>query len=323
MSTPLSTTETTTDNAPTTALSGIVPPVITPRDAAGNIDTASLARVVDHLIDGGVSGLFILGSSSEVPYLTNAERDVVADATVAAVRGRVPVLAGVNEQTTNRVIDEGRRLLDRGIEGFVVTTPYYAISDDNEVASHFRSVKEALALPLYAYDVPVRTHRKLSPAFLAALAEDGVIAGVKDSSGDDVSFRQLLLATAHLADFRVFTGHEVVVDGALLGGAHGAVPGLANVDPAGYVRMHEAARAGDWASVRAEQDRLARLFEIVFAPTPGRVSGGAAGLGAFKTALALLGVIDNNRMSEPMLSLNAEETARIRGILVSTGLLAE
>ena len=111
-----------------------------------------------------------------------------------------------------------------------------------------------------------------------------------------------------------------MVDGALLGGAQGVVPGLGNVDPAGYRRLFDAAKAGDWALAAREQDRLADVFEIVYTPN-GRVSGGAAGLGAFKTALQVMGVIESNTMSEPMLSLNSEETALIREILERNGLV--
>ena len=199
--------------------------------------------------------------------------------------------------------------------------PFYALANEQELDTHFRAIHKALPCPLFAYDVPVRTHMKMGVGLLDKLARDGVIAGVKDSSGDDVSFRRLMLATRDVPNFAVFTGHEVVVDGAFLSGAHGVVPGLGNVDPKGYVAMYDACRAGDWEKVRKEQDRLARLFDIVFTPTPGRVSAGAAGLGAFKTALVALGVIESNRMSEPMLSLNAEEKARIEGILREVGLL--
>jgi len=118
----------------------------------------------------------------------------------------------------------------------------------------------------------------------------------------------------------IFTGHEVVVDGALLGGAQGVVPGLGNVDPRGYRNLFDAARAGDWAKAAAEQDRLADLFEIVYTPN-GRVSGGAAGLGAFKTALQLMGVIESNTMSTPMPSLNEDETTAIKVILERNGLI--
>lgn len=300
---------------------GVIPPVVTPRTAAGDIDVPGLNAVVEHLITGGVSGLFVLGSSGEVPYMTNAERELVVTSIAAANAGRVPLVVGANEQTTNRVIDEGRKMIELGADALVVTTPYYAISNAAEVEAHFRAIHAALQVDIFAYDVPVRTHVKLSVATAVALAKDGVIAGVKDSSGDDVSFRQLLLATKDIEGFSVFTGHEVVVDGALLGGAHGVVPGLGNVDPAGYRRMFDAAIAGDWAQAAKEQDRLARVFDIVYTPDSSRVSGGAAGLGAFKTALVALGIIGNNKMSVPLEDLNESETAAITAILAETGLL--
>ncbi|MEE3922573.1 dihydrodipicolinate synthase family protein [Micromonospora sp. BRA006-A] len=92
-------------------------------------------------------------------------------------------------------------------------------------------------------------HSKLSVDLLTRLAAEGVLAGVKDSSGDDVAFRQLALAIAEHAperDFSLLTGHEVVVDAMMLAGGSGSVPGLGNVDPAGYVRLHRACVAGDW-----------------------------------------------------------------------------
>ncbi|GAA3306432.1 dihydrodipicolinate synthase family protein [Glutamicibacter nicotianae] len=301
---------------------GVIPPVITPRTADGVIDTAGLEAVVQHLLAGGVTGLFVLGSSGEVPYLSNAERELVVSTIAAANDGRVPLIVGANEQTTARVIEEGRRMIELGAQALVVTTPYYALSNAAEIEAHFRAIHAALDVDIFAYDVPVRTHVKLPLDVAIRLAKDGVIVGVKDSSGDDVSFRQLLLATGGIEGFSVFTGHEVVVDGALLGGAHGVVPGLGNVDPAGYRRLFDAAVAGDWAQAAKEQDRLARVFDIVYTPDSSRVSGGAAGLGAFKTALVELGIIGNNTMSTPMESLNAAEAAAIRAILAETGLLA-
>src|SRR5699024_2494585 len=127
--------------------------------------------------------------------------------------------------------------------------------------------------------------------------------------------------TKHLSDFAVFTGHEVVTDGALLGGAAGIVPGLGNVDPAGYVRIFEAARAGDWATAVSEQDRLARLFDITGAATAERRSAGSAGTVGFKTGLRLMGVIGSNRMAEPMEALDAVEAERVSEIVTAAGLL--
>ncbi|WP_064443132.1 dihydrodipicolinate synthase family protein [Rhodococcus sp. YH3-3] len=305
----------------TTTFSGIVPPIVTPLTLEGEIDTTSLERLLSLQIEAGVDGLFVLGSSGEVGYLTDAQRAQVVQTAIGHVGGQVPVLVGVNDMTTNRVIAVAEQAREAGADAIVATAPFYAITDAAETATHFRSIHAAVDLPLFAYDVPVRVHSKLSPAMLVELGREGVIAGVKDSSGDDVSFRMLLRQSAGLENFAVFTGHEVVVDGCLLMGASGAVPGLANVDPHGYVRLWRAAQAGDWAAAKAEQDRLTDLFSIVEAPTPGRVSAGAAGLGAFKTALALRGVITGNTMCAPMLSLDESETATIKVVLEQAGLL--
>ncbi len=305
----------------TTTFSGIVPPIVTPLTLEGEVDTTSLERLLSLQIEAGVDGLFVLGSSGEVGYLTDAQRAQVVQTAIGHVGGQAPVLVGVNDMTTNRVIAVAEQAREAGADAIVATAPFYAITDAAETATHFRSIHAAVDLPLFAYDVPVRVHSKLSPAMLVELGREGVIAGVKDSSGDDVSFRMLLRQSAGLENFAVFTGHEVVVDGCLLMGASGAVPGLANVDPHGYVRLWRAAQAGDWAAAKAEQDRLTDLFSIVEAPTPGRVSAGAAGLGAFKTALALRGVITGNTMCAPMLSLDESETATIKVVLEQAGLL--
>lgn len=305
----------------TTTFSGIVPPIVTPLTIDGDVDTKSLERLLSMQIDAGVDGLFILGSSGEVGYLTDAQRAQVVQTAIGHVGGQLPVLVGVNDMTTNRVIAVAEQAREAGADAIVATAPFYAITNAEETATHFRSIHAAVDLPLFAYDVPVRVHSKLSPAMLVELGREGVIAGVKDSSGDDVSFRMLLRQSVGLENFAVFTGHEVVVDGCLLMGASGAVPGLANVDPHGYVRLWRAAQAGDWAAAKVEQDRLTDLFSIVEAPTPGRVSAGAAGLGAFKTALALRGVISSNTMCAPMLSLDESETATIKVILERAGLI--
>lgn len=305
----------------TTTFSGIVPPIVTPLTLEGEVDTTSLERLLSLQIEAGVDGLFVLGSSGEVGYLTDAQRAQVVQTAIGHVGGQVPVLVGVNDMTTNRVIAVAEQAREAGADAIVATAPFYAITDAAETATHFRSIHAAVDLPLFAYDVPVRVHSKLNPAMLVELGREGAIAGVKDSSGDDVSFRMLLRQSAELENFAVFTGHEVVVDGCLLMGASGAVPGLANVDPHGYVRLWRAAQAGDWAAAKAEQDRLTDLFSIVEAPTPGRVSAGAAGLGAFKTALALRGVITGNTMCAPMLSLDESETATIKVVLERAGLL--
>ena len=151
----------------------VIPPVVTPRHADGSVDTDSLKNLTRHLLDGGVSGLFVLGSSGEVPYLSNAERELVVD-TIAAENAApgaasVPLIVGANEQTTNRVIEEARKVIDLGADAIVVTSMYYAIGNAEETETHFRAIHDAVSVPIFAYDVPVRTHFKLPTDLLVRL----------------------------------------------------------------------------------------------------------------------------------------------------------
>lgn len=306
------------------SFTGVIPPTITPLTEDGVVDVPSLERLVERLLEAGVHGVFALGSSGETVFLTDPERDRALEVIVKTVGGSVPVIAGCIEPTTPRVLTRAAAATRLGADAVVTTAPFYAIVGPHEVERHFRAVAAAVDLPLFAYDIPVCVHTKLSVDLLTRLAVDGVLTGVKDSSGDDVSFRQVLLAArdAGVADrFTALTGHEVVVDALMLAGADGSVPGLANVDPEGYVRLHAACVAGDWATARREQDRLTRLFRIVDAADPSTTAGATRGVGAFKTALALQGVIASNAVSLPMRPLDETEAARVRAELETAGLL--
>ncbi|MES2959341.1 MAG: dihydrodipicolinate synthase family protein [Pseudomonadota bacterium] len=303
-------------------LQGIVPPVATPYAADGAIDTHSLRRVVRHLLEGGVHGLFALGSTSECVFLTAAQRASVIETIVDEAAGRVPVVAGVIDATTDHCIAQARQAKALGAQGLVLTAPYYTRTSQAEIVDHFGYVQEAAGLPIVAYDIPVCVHVKLERATVAELRRRGLACGLKDSSGDDGNLRMVMQdrSAAGQTPFFVLSGSEIVADAALLGGADGCVPGLANVDPAGYVRLYDAARRGDWAGARREQDRLVALFQIVFQGLP-HTSMGASGVGGFKTALQLMGLIEHRHMARPNRLLPDEAVARVRQILVESGLL--
>lgn len=299
---------------------GVVPPVVTPLTEDREFDAESYARGLNRMIEAGVHGLFVLGSSGEVAFNTDKRRRDVLEAALATNAGRLPVLAGVIDTQTARVIEHIRVAEELGVDGVVATAPFYALGGPDQVERHFRALREATDLPIYAYDIPVCVHTKLTPDMLLRLGQDGVIQGVKDSSGDDVSFRFLALKNRELGHpLSLLTGHEVVVDGAYLSGADGSVPGLGNVDPAGYVRQWNAYQAGDWEAVRKEQDRLADLMTI--ATVVSGISGYGAGVGAFKTALQLMGVYTTNQMPEPVERLSGANVDAVAAVLARNGLL--
>ena len=300
--------------------SGVVPPVVTADTPDHQLDVVSFERSINRLIEAGVDGLFFLGSSGEVVFATDERRDQIVREAVRIVDHRVPVLVGIIDTETERVLEHGRRALALGADALVATAPFYALGGPADVEEHFRILHQELDAPLFAYDIPVCVHTKLPWKMLARLGAEGVLAGVKDSSGDDVSFRYLVQENEKNGHpLTLLTGHEIVVDGALLSGADGSVPGLANVEPEGYVRMWKAAQEGNWAEVKREQDRLNEISHI-FDVTSG-VQGYGAGVGAFKCALNLMGIFDSDQMPRPVKPLDGQNREAIKQVLVDNGLL--
>ena len=171
---------------------GVVPPVVTPDTPDHQLDVVSFERSINRLIEAGVDGLFFLGSSGEVVFATDERRDQIVREAVRIVDHRVPVLVGIIDTETERVLEHGRRALALGADALVATAPFYALGGPADVEEHFRILHQELDAPLFAYDIPVCVHTKLPWKMLARLGTEGVLAGVKDSSGDDVSFRYLV-----------------------------------------------------------------------------------------------------------------------------------
>lgn len=301
-------------------LHGVVVPMITPLLPTGEVDEASLARHADHLVRSGVAGVFVLGTTGEFPFLTDDRRATVVRATIAAIGDRTRVLVGVADTATPRVLDHVRTVADLPIHGIVVTAPFYAATAAPEIATHFRMIhREFGHLPVYAYENPPRVNgASMRTADLLDLAEDGVIAGVKDSSGADAQLRRHLIGRRRrgLEDtFAVLTGSELTVDCALMMGVDGVVPGLGNVDPAGYVRLVDLARSGDLPGARQEQERLFELFDIVSVATDHPMGSSSRALGAFKAAAQVLGTIDHRTTAAPAVPLTDDDVARVAEIL--------
>jgi 4-hydroxy-tetrahydrodipicolinate synthase len=300
---------------------GVVPPICTPFTPDGKVDTASLEKLLRYQIDGGVTGIFALGTTSETGALTDAQRTQVLETTIGTVAGEVPVLAGALASSTGAVIEYAQQAQELGADAVVALGPYYHKFSNEEIAAHFRAIHKAITIPIVAYNIPQMVQTVLHKDVVIELADDGIIAGVKDSSGDEASFRSIVANTEKYPHFSVFTGAEVTVDYAMFTGAAGVVPGLGNVDPAGYRRLYDAAKAIDWDAARSEQARLTQLFTILSQATPGRVGITSGVIGGYKTALREMGVIASNAMATPMTPLNDEEAGRIRAILERAGLV--
>jgi 4-hydroxy-tetrahydrodipicolinate synthase len=303
-----------------TTLHGIIPPICTPLTPDGAVDVASARSLVEFQLAAGVHGLFVLGSTGELAVLTAEQRRQMLEAAAAAAGGRAPILAGIFDTSTRRCIENGLMARAAGADALVLAPPYYYRVGQRELLDHFRAVRAAVELPILAYDVPGAVNVKLDAATVVALAEEGTICGLKDSSGVFEGFREVLMRTRRLP-FRAFTGSELIVDSCLHMGAHGSVPGLGNVFPAEYVQLYDLARRGDWAGAAAVQERLLACFRELITQGEPAYSLSASALGGFKTGLKLKGVIAHTRVAEPLHSFTPVEEQRVADVMRRHGFL--
>ena len=290
---------------------GVIPPLLTPLLDDESVDEAGLRRLIEHLIGGGVHGIFILGSSGEGPLLDPVQRRRVVDVAGEAIGGRVPLLVGVSDCSVSRVRRGMAELVSPRVDAFVVTLPYYGVFPDApSQIRFFRQVADASPRPVVIYNIPPAVHANIEPETIAQLASHPNIAALKDSYGDLARFHRtrLLCEGQGLA---LFQGSEVIAGSSLLVGADGLVSGLGNLVPHWVVELYQASQAGDWAAVNRAQERLLALWML---------HHHGHWLGCLKMAASLLGLC-GPAVSSPISSPSAEGTERIRQILATQGLL--
>jgi 4-hydroxy-tetrahydrodipicolinate synthase len=299
---------------PPAALRGIVPALITPLDETGRVDEVSVHALVDFQVAAGVHGLLVLGSTGEGPLLPANEKVRLVRSTVEAARGRLPVMVGIAHSSPAESVAFGQQAHAAGANALVTTPPFYFLSSQSEVLDYFRYLRPRLDLPLITYDVPSAVKTKLAASTVRALAEAGLVIGIKDSSGDLAGFRDMLIATQHLAEFHALTGSEHYVDAAMLVGGHGGVLGLASVIPETYVAIFDAVQAGEWARANALQQHAIAALQMIYVGTSGG-SLSAVAIGSFKLALRDMGVLRSATVAHPLQPLSADEHKRVREIM--------
>lgn len=248
-------------------LVGVIPPAITPLTPEGRVDPPGVQQLVDHLLRGGVDGIFVLGSCGEGPTLARSDRSAAIRAFVEGAAGRVPILAGIGETSTARALEAAADAEAAGADALAVMVPQYFLDDDERyVAAHVETIAAAARLPLLLYNIPQVTRNRFTPALVRRLGELPNVVGLKDSSNDWEAFMELLDAGKSVG-LRVFQGAEGLVARSVLAGADGAIPGIANVVPSLSCQLVAAARAGDVEralSLQAAQDRACDVYQAGF-----------------------------------------------------------
>lgn len=238
----------------TRPLRGIITPLLTPFSADGAIDYFSLEKLVDHVIDGGVSGIFILGTTGEGPCLSLDQRCQIMLRIQGLVSGRVPVLVGVTDASVDTSVTLARYAEEAGVDGLVMTPPPYFTSSQDELFLHFEALSSVTRLPAYLYNIPSLTRTPIEPDTVDRLCDLPRFAGLKDSSGSMISFNMFMQVAKRKENFALYMGpEELLVESCLLG-AHGGVHGGSNLFPELYVSLYEAAKERDFQRIEVLRD---------------------------------------------------------------------
>lgn len=289
---------------------GIFTPLVSPIHPSGEPDLDSLRRLVVMQIEAGVSGLWAMGTSSEFASFDAQERAEMVSLVVEAGAGR-PVIANVSDASTRRAVAHARAAAGAGATAVAATPPYYYPHSQDEVLEHFRSLRDAIDLPLFVYNIPQTVRVRVELPTLFTLIDEGVAAGMKDSQNDLEYMRQVAMRVEETrADFALFAGTRYLIDAAVLVGAVGAIPSIANAFPALCVEAFSRAAAGDFTGAAAVCRRLAALENVAGAVTGG--SRNAALLGTIKAVLSGDLVVDFPGLTEPLRNLNPAEIAAVR-----------
>jgi len=290
-------------------LQGIIPPLVTPLESRDKLDRPGLERLVEHVIQGGVSGIFILGTTGEAPSLSYRLRGELIHAVCELAGGRVPVLVGITDTAFVESIHVARVAYEAGAAAVVLATPYYFPAGQTELIQYIRHIVEELPLPLMLYNMPSLTKVWFEIDTLRQLAEIEAIVGVKDSSGDMEYFAKLLTLRDQRDDWSILLGPEHLLLDSLRLGGDGGVCGGANAFPRWFVRCYQAFRSGDEQQALGQLEVI-RQFQKVYAI--GKYA--SRHIKATKCALSLLGIC-SDFMAEPFNHFLPPERRRVREIL--------
>ena len=241
-------------------LSGVIPPMITPLNASGQVDQGGVERLVNHLITHGVAGIFVMGSSGEGPWLNRDQRQQLLRYTIDSAKGKVPILAGALEPGIGSTLDAVHLIADCGADAVVIASPYYFEADADAQIHHIQCVADASPLPIVLYNIPPMTHNPLVAETVAQILDMKNIIGIKDSAGDWGNFEALVKLKATRPDFYIWQGAEKLSAQSIIAGADGIVAGLANLVPDKFVDIVK--NAQNQTIAHDIQDTIDQLWEL-------------------------------------------------------------
>jgi 4-hydroxy-tetrahydrodipicolinate synthase len=276
----------------------------------GKVNEEELIGLIEFQIKGGTHGIVPCGTTGESATMSHAEHHRVVELTIKTVAGRVPVVAGTGSNSTSESIELTRHAKQAGADGALMITPYYNKPSQEGLYQHFKTVAEAVDIPIILYNVPSRTSVNMLPETVARLAQIPNIVGIKEATGDLNQISEVIRLCP--PDFTVLSGDDFTCLATVAIGGAGVISVTSNVAPAEMAQMMDAALAGDYAKARQLHYQLFPLIKAMFFdtnPVPA------------KTALALMDRIKAANPRQPLWNMTAARVEDLKKAMVAYGLI--
>jgi 4-hydroxy-tetrahydrodipicolinate synthase len=298
-------------------LRGVITAMVTPLREDLSLDEKGLERLIEHLIGGGVHGIFILGTTGEAPNLPYSVRSALIEQTCKRVASRVPVIVGITDTSYQDALRMAVKSYECGALAVVAAPPYYYQVSQADLLQYFKRLASDSPLPLFLYNAPLNTHLWIDIATVIQAAAEPNIVGLKDSGLNMGYFHAVREGVRGLADFSLLVGPDDLLAEAVLMGAHGGMAGGSNVWPRLFVALYEAAVARDVTRVSALH-QLAVQFDNAIYRSADHASNPVRGL---KCALSLLGVCSTD-LTLPLSAYSSKERERVQQYLREVDVLS-
>lgn len=291
-------------------LRGIIPPMVTPLLENMELDSKGLEKLIEHLLQGGVHGIFILGTNGEGPSLGYDLRKRLITEACAIVDSRVPVLVSITDTSTESALEIAEHSKKAGADALVLASPYYFPISQQEMIDYLRYLVPKLPLPFLLYNIPSCTKLHVSLETIKVARELGAI-GIKDSSGDMGSLYMTIDEFKDQSDFSIIAGAELFLSDTIMNGGHAAVAGGANIFPRLFVELYEASYSKDLERIAELRQLILKMHSTLYTigDTPTK------SITAIKCALAIMGIC-SEYMVEPLQNFDAHTRKQVENFLM-------
>lgn len=247
----------------TTSFSGTGVALVTPFREDLSLDLEGLGRLVNHVIDGGVDYLVVLGTTGESVTLSQSEKEQVKKTVIATNRGRLPLVLGLGGNNTQAVVSELRQADLQSFDGILSVSPYYNKPTQEGIYRHFREISKNTPLPVILYNVPSRTGSNMLPDTVIRLAEEcNNLVGIKEASGDMEQIKQLLQRAP--SGFEIISGDDFTAVPTVIAGGSGVISVLGQAVVTEFCEMMQQAIRGFESGAFSLHDQLEPLMSLIF-----------------------------------------------------------